>query len=38
MKKFEFYCIDHLNRRDGNKDLKLEDWIKEHNEELNLED
>ena len=31
-------CPDHLNRRKGNKEGKLEDWIKSHNEELNLED
>ena len=30
-------CPDHLNRRKGNKEEKLEDWIKEHNEEINLE-
>lgn len=33
-------CPDHFNRREGNKEGKLEDWIKIHNEELelNLED
>ena len=32
------YCPDHLNRRKRSKEEKLEDWIKEHNEEINLED
>lgn len=31
------YCPDHLNRRKRSKEEKLEDWIKKHNEEINLE-
>lgn len=32
------YCPGHFKRSEGNKEGKLEDWIKSHNEELNLED
>lgn len=32
------YCPDHFNRREGNKERKLEDWINEHKERLSLED
>ena len=32
------YCPDHFNRREGNKERKLEDWINEHKERLSLDD
>ena len=33
------YCPDFYNRKKGNKEGEtLEDWIKNHNEEINLED
>lgn len=34
--KASSYCPDHFKRRVGNKKEKLDDWIRNRNEEINL--